>query len=165
VPPAGPETAQLLTAIRRLRARIRAETFPDTDRTPAQLTLLAAIVDRGPVTAQQLAAAEHVRPQTIGETVRALIDAGLVGSARDEHDRRRHQLTATAAGVELIGVTRHTREAWLAAAIARLPARQQREVARTIALLEDLADTPGPGRPARTARPARPARPARRPPP
>jgi DNA-binding MarR family transcriptional regulator len=61
------ETAtELMQAMTRLRARLRSESSPDEmELTWSQITTLARIVREGPVTATELARAEHVRRQSM----------------------------------------------------------------------------------------------------
>jgi DNA-binding MarR family transcriptional regulator len=72
------DAARLLgRAMVRLRARLRAESAPDDMRWSwSQVTTLHRIAEEGPTTVSALAVAEHVRPQSMAETVAALRQAG-----------------------------------------------------------------------------------------
>lgn len=59
---------------------------------------LLALVAEDSKSQSQLARATHVEQQTISRLVDRLEDAGLVTRAPDPSDRRRHLVTATAAG-------------------------------------------------------------------
>jgi DNA-binding MarR family transcriptional regulator len=68
-------------AMIRLRARLRAESAPDDMRlTWSQISTLLRIAEEGPITVSALAVAEHVRPQSMAETVAALRQEGLVSA-------------------------------------------------------------------------------------
>src|ERR1700733_1463412 len=72
---------RLPQAMVRLRARLRAESTPrDMRWTWSQLSTLHRISTEGPTTVSALANAEHVRPQSMAETVAALRRAGLVAA-------------------------------------------------------------------------------------
>ncbi|HSZ47133.1 MAG TPA: hypothetical protein VK823_17475, partial [Streptosporangiaceae bacterium] len=61
---------ELMKAMTRLRARLRAESAPsDMSWNWSQLTALARLVLDGPATTSDLAQAEHVRRQSMGEII------------------------------------------------------------------------------------------------
>jgi DNA-binding MarR family transcriptional regulator len=70
-----------------------------------QLTALHLISVLAPVTLTDLAHALGTRPSATSAMVARLIHAGLVHRARDQHNRRRVQLTLTAAAEPIIGDT------------------------------------------------------------
>ncbi len=139
-------TSELATGLAlgmtRLRARLRAESAPaDMNWTWSQLTTLARIVDQGPTTGAALAEAEHVRPQSMHETIAALRNGGLVAAAPDPDDRRKLLLSATDPGRQLIDRIPAIREAWLGAAIAQhVTLTEMAALRTTIAVMERLAD-------------------------
>ncbi|WP_406186454.1 MarR family winged helix-turn-helix transcriptional regulator [Streptomyces sp. NBC_01006] len=152
----GPEgsaaTAQRLNdAIKRLRARLRAESGQDaTGLTVTQLTVLASVVREGPVTAARLASLEHVSPQSIAQSLAVLKAAGLVHGEPDPQDGRRKLMSADPAATELIDRLLAGRAAYLARAIDRLvPPDRLADVEKAVELLERLAaaDLSGPADP------------------
>src|ERR1700712_3078803 len=88
---------ELTFALKRLRARLRAEARPSDGWTISQLATLGRIVREGPITASALAQAEHVRPQSMGEIVTTLKAADLVSARPHPSDGRKSLLRATAA--------------------------------------------------------------------
>jgi DNA-binding MarR family transcriptional regulator len=116
------ETAtELMTAMTRLRARLRAESAPaEMPWTWSQLTTLARIVKEGPTTTSALAHAEHVRRQSMAETVARLRADGLIRSDQDPDDGRKTLLNATPEGHALITTIPAAREAWLDVAFRTL---------------------------------------------
>src|SRR5882757_5873036 len=123
------ETAVELTkAMMRLRARLRSESAPDEmPWTWSQLTTLGRVVELEPTTTSALAQAEHVRRQSMAETLSALRAHGLITSGPDPSDGRKMLMSATPEGRELIATIPAAREAWLAGALRRLlqPGEQQ----------------------------------------
>jgi DNA-binding MarR family transcriptional regulator len=127
----------------RLRARLRTESAP-TDRrwTWSQITTLSRIAEEGSTTASALATAEHVRPQSMAETVAALLREGLVTREPDPTDGRKTLISMTEAGRELLSSIPAIREAWLEAAIERhLSPAERRTLADAARIMERLADS------------------------
>jgi DNA-binding MarR family transcriptional regulator len=120
--------AELTKAMMRLRARLRSESAPDEmPWTWSQLTTLGRVVELGPTTTTALAQAEHVRRQSMAETISALRAHGLITSEQDPSDGRKMMISATLEGRALIATIPAAREAWLAGALRRLlqPGEQQ----------------------------------------
>jgi DNA-binding MarR family transcriptional regulator len=132
---------ELAFALKRLRARLRAEAGPSDGWTISQLSALSRLVREGPTTASRLARAEHVRPQSMGAIVSTLREDGLVTASPDPADGRKTLLRATAAGRRLVKARTESREAWLASAIEGLTAQDRaRALVDAIVLLNALAD-------------------------
>jgi DNA-binding MarR family transcriptional regulator len=120
--------------VRRLRAERRGMPL-------AQVTVLGRLDRGGPSAISALAAAEHVRPQSMAATVAALEQAGLVTRRPDADDRRRVVIDLSDAGREALAADRRRREGWLAEGIARdLTASERRVLAEAVAVLRRLAD-------------------------
>jgi DNA-binding MarR family transcriptional regulator len=111
---------ELALALKRLRARLRAEASPAEGWTLSQLSALRHLVREGPTTASGLARAEHVRPQSMAAIVTTLREGDLVTASPDPDDGRKTLLRATAAGRRLVKARSESREAWLARAIEGL---------------------------------------------
>ncbi|WP_216895737.1 MarR family winged helix-turn-helix transcriptional regulator [Nocardia alni] len=135
--------AQLANAMARLRARLRTESErADMPWSWAQLTTLSRILKEGPTTTSALAAAEHVRPQSMAETVTALLRHGLVTRESDPADGRKSPIAATDQGRALIQSIPAMRETWLTSAIDReLSAAERRTLAKAAQIMERLADS------------------------
>jgi DNA-binding MarR family transcriptional regulator len=135
--------SELARAMTRLRARLRLESAPsDLSWTWSQLVTLKRIVFEGPTSVSALAQAEHVRPQSMAETVAALKRLGLVVAAPDPNDGRKTLISATDDGRTLTATVPAAREAWLEAAIAHLTDPAERQALRTATeVMNRLADS------------------------
>jgi DNA-binding MarR family transcriptional regulator len=135
------ETSLLASDLRvvlgRLMRRLRAE-----HRFSLSHGAVLGRLDRdGPQSTVQLAAAERVRPQSMGQTLAELEAQGLVSRRPDETDRRRTLLELTDAGRQVLADDRRRREGWLAKAIAEDFTPQEREIlSRAVALLARLTE-------------------------
>ena len=127
---------ELRLVLGQLVRRLRAEySFP-----VAQATVLSRLDREGPQTASALATAEHVRPQSMAQTLAELETAGLIERRPDPRDGRRNQVELTPEGRERVLEGRGRREDWLAAAIAaELSPEEQRTVLAAIPLLQRLS--------------------------
>ena len=133
---------RLAMAITRIRARMRKESTPGGGWTISQLSMLSRVIERGPVTASELATSEHIRPQSVAEIVAALKAGGLVTSAPDPADGRKQLLTSTAAGRALRDSVLASREAWLDRAIESVVEPSERATLdAAIELLDRLAES------------------------
>jgi DNA-binding MarR family transcriptional regulator len=134
---------QLPRAMFRLRARLRSESTPSDMRwTWSQIATLNRIADEGPTTVSGLATAEHVRPQSMAETVAALRQEGFVTGEPDPADGRKTLVSITPTGRKLVSNIRPVREAWLEAAIEEhLTPTERRTLSKAAQIMERLADT------------------------
>jgi DNA-binding MarR family transcriptional regulator len=124
----------------RLRRRLRAEA-PSEGIPLSQMAVLCRLVRDGSHTASALAAAEHVRVQSMALTIANLEAQRLVERVDDPEDRRRVLVMATDAGRTLVQQVRRSREAWLARAIVTCFAEEEQEtLVKAMALFERLAD-------------------------
>jgi DNA-binding MarR family transcriptional regulator len=144
---------RLSVAITRLRARLREEAGVDgTGLSVSQMSVMWNILQEGPVTAAELAAAQHVSPQSIAQTVAVLKAAGLIRAERDPGDGRKTLITASETSRRLVTSVRASKESYLARAIGALISPQERaDLDRAIELLErlaaaDLSRDAGPGK-------------------
>jgi DNA-binding MarR family transcriptional regulator len=153
----GQDTAvaaqRLSVAITRLRSRLREEAgINGTGLSISQLSVLWHILQAGPVTAAELAVAQHVSPQSIAQNLAALKAAGLIRTERDPCDGRKTLITASESSRQLATTVRASKESYLARAIDALTSPEERaDLNRAIELLErlaaaDLSRDAGPGK-------------------
>lgn len=119
--------------VRRLRAEHR---FPLT-----HAAVLGRLDRQGPLSTVDLAGAERVRPQSMGQTLAELEAQGLVSRRPDEADGRRTLLELTDAGRQTLAEDRGRREGWLTQAIEQgFSAEEQEVLAQAIPLLARLTE-------------------------
>lgn len=132
----GDAARRLRMVVRMLNRRAQAETGEGSP-TRSQQAVLAWLEERGELTATALAAAEQVRPQSIGELVDALERRGWVVRRRDRSDRRKVLVSLTSAGADALDVGRRLRQAWLTEGMRkRLDGEERRRLIAAIGLLE-----------------------------
>jgi DNA-binding MarR family transcriptional regulator len=139
-----PRSADAIRAATELRAvlgqlmrRLRSE----NTRPQAQLAVLSRLDRGGPQTTSGLAAAEHMRPQSMAEVVAELRSEGLVDRTPDSTDRRQLLVALTEEGREFIKGERRRREDWLSQAIAdEFSPKEQAVLVEAVTLLRRLAE-------------------------
>ena len=106
-----------------------------------QMSVLSRLDRCGPATSSELAAQQHVRPQSMAATVGELESAGLVNRTADPDDGRKVLVTITSQGRETLARERATSQQWLGAALSeRLSPAEQADLARVISLIERLTE-------------------------
>jgi DNA-binding MarR family transcriptional regulator len=139
---AAQTATELMKAMTRLTARLRAESAPlDMPLTWSQITTLGRIVADGPTTASALAQAEHVRRQSMAETIEALRANDLITSEHDPTDGRKSLISATPKGHTLSTTIPAVREAWLNVAIDELQPGERQTLLKAAAVMKRIADT------------------------
>jgi DNA-binding MarR family transcriptional regulator len=133
----GPLASELRVVLGHLIRRLRAQHRFSL----SQGSVLGRLDREGPQSTSKLAAAERVRPQSMGQTVAELETQGLIERHADPDDRRSALIELTEAGrVELLE-DRGRREGWLAEAIEENFSDEEREVLnRAVRLLARLAE-------------------------
>jgi DNA-binding MarR family transcriptional regulator len=141
---AAETAAELMKAMIRLRARLRAESAPEEmpSWTWSQLTTLGRIIDEGPTTVSELAHAEHVRRQSMAETIASLRAQGLIASAPDPDDGRKTLISASVEGRALMATIPAAREKWLSLTIGKaLGPDEQQTLLKAAAIMNQIADS------------------------
>jgi DNA-binding MarR family transcriptional regulator len=103
-----------------------------------QSAVLGRLIKGGPATTADLARAESMKPQSMGATVAALEDAGMVVRAPHPTDGRQMIIKPTPKGE---AERKRSGDAWLAQAIAELGAREQQTLFAAGDIIRRLADT------------------------
>jgi DNA-binding MarR family transcriptional regulator len=106
--------------IRRVRAAAAAHELSLTES-----AVLARLSKNGPATTADLARAENVKPQSMGATVTALEEQGLVEREPHPTDGRQVNIVLTAKGAAVRKSSRDAKRTWLAQAIAQLDKDEQ----------------------------------------
>lgn len=132
--------SELRIVLGKLKRRLR-EHANKGDMSLSQMAVLGFLDREGPATVTTLARAEGVRSQSMGATVAALEEAGLVTGAPNPADGRQIMLSLTAKAREWIKASRAAREDWLSQAIrSHLTPAEQEELAKAAALIRRIVD-------------------------
>ena len=130
---------QLRAVIGAIVRRVRAESSQQAYSWPQGAVLKRLDAD-GPMTTADLARAERIKPQTMGEMVGELETAELVVRRDDATDGRRRVVSLTRAGSRALADGRAARQSWLASAIeSQLDANEQRALIGALDLLRKIA--------------------------
>ena len=115
-PTAEEVAAALRTAAGNLYRRLKQSPI-EGEATLAETSTLARLERNGPATSSDLARADRISPQSMGVTVSALEERGLIERSRDPLDGRRVVLSITEAGLQVVHDKRGARTAMIAAAL------------------------------------------------
>ncbi len=130
---------ELTLAIGQLVRRLRAEANPG-ELTWSQTATLARLDKTGWMTTADLARAEGVKPQSVGATLTALEQEGLVQRRPHPTDGRQVLFALTDEGIEARRKRSIAKREWLLAAIARLDPVEQQTLMSATALIKRLGD-------------------------
>ncbi len=122
------------TAIHLLR-RVRVEDAA-SGIGPARLSALSVVVFGGPISLNDLARAEQVRPPTMSRIVDALEREGLARKTVNQQDRRAVVIEATAKGANVLQQGRRRRVRALAKSLSRLKRAERAEIERAIEAIQ-----------------------------
>lgn len=104
-----------------------------------QLGVLQHLSVNATATAKELAASEHVSPQSMTVLIRELRNKGLIEATPDSTDGRRTRLSITVAGTEWLRAERTRTSGWLHQAVAeRLSQRDMDTIEAALPALEKL---------------------------
>ncbi len=136
----NPELAALLRpSLLRLTRLIRNQRV-DLSVTLTQLSAMAMLAARGPMSAGELAACEKVQPPSMTKVLANLEERGLV--RRDPHpsDKRQAIISVTDQGRTLLESERRSRDAWLAQHLAHLSPDERALLRSVVPVLDKLAE-------------------------
>ena len=105
---------------RRVRAAAAAQELSWTES-----AVLSRLDKDGPATTANLARAESMKPQSMGTTVAALEEMGLVERKPHPTDGRQVNIALTAKGAAVRKTAREAKRTWLAQAMAQLDKEEQ----------------------------------------
>ncbi len=123
--------------VRRIRSAAPSESH---ELSWTQKAVMRRLDADGPATTADLARAEGVKPQSMGATVAALEEMGIVERRPHRTDGRQMNIVLTARGARLRKDTGLAKRTWLAQAIAKLDAKEQRQLPTVTALIKRLAE-------------------------
>jgi DNA-binding MarR family transcriptional regulator len=103
--------------------RVRAAASHELSLTEA--AVMARLARNGPATTADLARAEGMKPQSMGTTIAALEEMGIVERSPHPTDGRQVNIELTAKGAAMRKTARDLKQTWLAQAIAQLDKQDQ----------------------------------------
>ncbi len=102
---------------------------------------MARLAKDGPATTADLARAESMKPQSMGTTIAALEEMGMIARKPHPTDGRQLNIELTAKGAAVRKSTREAKRTWLAQAIAQLDKDEQETLFAAGRILQRLAES------------------------
>lgn len=133
------QAQRLRLAVGRLARRMK-QIYDEREVTFSETSILSRLQREGPTTPTALAAAEHVRPQAMGNTLTALEQRGLISRTPDPTDGRRFIVSIEPAGRDVLETKSELVNSALRDAASGFTASERRRLSTAIDLLERLAD-------------------------
>lgn len=103
---------------------------------PAQLSALSVLVFGGPLSLNELALAEQVRPPTMSRVVDALEAQDLARRHANQQDRRALLIEATEKGAKILKLGRRRRVKFLALRLRRLSPAELKQMDAAVAAIQ-----------------------------
>jgi DNA-binding MarR family transcriptional regulator len=116
--------------------------YDPSELTIAQLSLLASVVQAGPIGVGHLAEIEGLPSPAVTRLADKLEDAGLVTRRANPADRRGVHLVATVQGEQVFARRREAGNAWLAGHLSALSEDDRVALERAVGVLESLTAQP-----------------------
>ncbi len=134
------DVADLTQAIGLLVRRVRAAAASE-ELSLTESAVLGRLQREGPATTAELARAENMKPQSMGTTVAALEDQGLLERKPHPTDGRQQILSLTAKGEAVRNRIRSAKRGWLGQAIAQLSDRDRETLFAAGEIIRRLAES------------------------
>ncbi len=128
-------TQALGLLVRRVRAAAASQ-----DLSLTESAVLARLSRDGPATTAELARAESMKPQSMGTTIAALEERGLVERKPHPTDGRQVKIELTAKGAALRKSAKDAKNLWLAQAIAQLEEQDRETLFRAGEIMKRLVE-------------------------
>ena len=133
------DVIDLIQAIGLLVRRVRAAAASH-DLSLTESAVMARLAKDGPATTADLARAEGMKPQSMGTTIAALEEMGMVSRKPHPSDGRQMNIELTAEGVAVRKSARDAKQTWLAQAIAQLDKQEQATLFKAGEIIRRLAE-------------------------
>lgn len=130
----------LRLVIGRVARRLRQQSLGDM--TPSQRSVLASLDRHGSLRIGELARIENISAPSLSGIVGRLETRGLVTRTGDPDDARSTIVEVTPLAVEAIAEARAERNAFLRRRLSTLSREEQKILARSVTLLEGIAEDP-----------------------
>ena len=138
--PSDTAVTDFVQAIALLVRRVRAEGAGD-DLSWSQAIALKHLAAEGPATIADLARAQGMKPQSMGTTIAALEEMGLVERKPHPTDGRQMNIALTAKGSAERKRSGDAKRAWLMQAISRLDQDEQESLFKAGEIIKRLAES------------------------
>ncbi|XBS69629.1 MarR family transcriptional regulator [Acerihabitans sp. KWT182] len=129
----------LMHAIGVLVRRTRNESC-EGELSMTESVVMSRLANDGPATTAALARAEKMKPQSMGTTVAALEEMGLVKRTPHPSDGRQMLIALTAEGTRLRSKNREAKHMWLSRAIAELDPQERDVLFKAAGILKKLGE-------------------------
>jgi DNA-binding MarR family transcriptional regulator len=129
----------LMQALGLLIRRTRNESY-EGELSMTEAVVMSRLANDGPATTAALARAEKMKPQSMGTTIGALDEMGLVRRTPHATDGRQMLIELTPKGIELRNRTRAAKQMWLSEAIAELDPQERDTLFKAAAIMKRLAE-------------------------
>ena len=121
--------------VRRVRAAAASHELSLTEA-----AVMARLAKEGPATTADLARAESMKPQSMGTTVAALEEMGMVERKPHPTDGRQVHIALTAKGAAVRKSAKEAKRTWLAQAIAQLDEQERVALFKAAEIIRRLAE-------------------------
>ncbi len=121
--------------VRRVRAAAASQELSLTES-----AVLARLTKDGPATTAELARAESMKPQSMGTTIAALEERGLVERKPHPTDGRQVNVDLTAKGAAMRKSVIDAKQTWLAQAMAQLNEQERETLFKAGEIMKRLAE-------------------------
>jgi DNA-binding MarR family transcriptional regulator len=131
--------SDLIQAVGLLVRRVRAAAASH-ELSMTESAVMARLAKSGPATIADLARAESMKPQSMGTTVAALEEMGMVERKPHATDGRQINIQLTAKGTAVRNTAKDAKRAWLADAMKQLNEREQETLFRAGEIIKQLVE-------------------------
>jgi len=121
--------------VRRIRAAAASQELSLTES-----AVMSRLAKNGPATIADLARAESMKPQSMGTTVAALEEMGMVERKPHPTDGRQMNIQLSAKGTAVRNSAKDAKRAWLAQAMKQLNERDQETLFKAADILKQLVE-------------------------
>jgi DNA-binding MarR family transcriptional regulator len=129
----------LIQAVGLLMRRVRAAAASH-ELSLTEAAVMARLAKDGPATTADLARAEGMKPQSMGTTVAALEEMGMVERQPHPTDGRQLNIELTAKGADVRNRAKDAKRTWLVQAIAQLDKQEQATLFAAGEIIKRLAE-------------------------
>ena len=134
------DVIEFIQAVGLLVRRVRAAAASD-GLSMTESLVMARLAKEGPATTADLARAESMKPQSMGTTIAALEEMGMVERTPHPTDGRQVSIVLTGKGAAVRKSAKDAKRMWLAQAIAQLDERERGTLFKAGEIIKRLAES------------------------